>query len=140
MKFDGFKINPQWDEAAHAAVAEDDEKDWEVFTHVVTRQGADALLQSNFNFLQKELLKVDPEKKAHKVIYHRHWTVRYYEYVIFDPKNKEVVARLNEIKRAKLKGLSTILDEEGYLQLQLEYGELDTESDSSCPDNSEDED
>lgn len=136
MKFDGFKINPQWDEAAHAAVAEDNEKDWEIFMKIVTRIGAEALMQSNFNFVGRKLKEVDPEGLCHRVVRHRHWTYSWFEYYIYDPKNEKIVKALNDIGEDYDE--YPCLDEEEYSILQCEYGELDTESDDSCPDSEED--
>lgn len=137
MKFDGFKIS-SWDEAAHAAVADDDEKDWEIYTKIVTRIGADALTQSNFEYVGEKLKEVDSEGCSHKVIRHRHWTVSWYEYYIYDPKNESIVNLLNSISEDY--DQYQCLDEDRFSRLQYEYGELDMESDDYCPGNNEGDD
>ena len=127
---------PEWDEAAHAAVADDDEKDWKIYTKIVTRIGADALVQSNFEYVGEKLKEVDSEGHSHKVVRHRHWTVSWYEYYIYDPKNESVVELLNKISEEY--DDYPCLDEDRYSVLQCEYGEIDEESDFSCPDSEED--
>ena len=101
----------------------------------MTRIGAPALMQSNFNYVEEGLQKVDPEQKYYSVVKHRHWTYSWYEYFIYDPKSTEVSDFLSSVK----KELEThpCLDDEGFISLQVEYGELDEDTDDLCPDSEE---
>jgi hypothetical protein len=130
MNYDGFRLH-RFDSKT---IAEPNEIDWQVFP-VMTRIGAPALMQSNFNYVEEGLQKVDPEQKYYSVVKHRHWTYSWYEYFIYDPKSTKVSDFLSSVKK-ELKD-HPCLDDEGFISLQVEYGELDEDTDDLCPDSEE---
>jgi len=127
MKYNGFRLH-QFDSKT---VAGPNEMDWQVFP-IMTRIGAPALMQSNFNYIEGGLRIIDPEQKYYSVVRHRHWTYSWYEYIIYDPKSNNVSDFLSSIK-IEMED-NPCLDDEGFILLQAEYGELDEDTDDLCPD------
>ena len=94
-------------------------EDWFVMP-IGQNRDSNTIQRSNFTVMQKHFSEKDEEQESYEIHRFRHWGNGWFEILVFNPKNSSLLELAQDLKNEL--ELHIVLDEDHWLQLEIENG------------------